>query len=73
MYPRYSKKISNIFSQITVSYLIEIFLDEHFKVCNQCFHPDAECVYDFNSHNFQCQCKAGYEGDGKLCAKILGI
>lgn len=47
-------------------------LAEHFKVCSSCSHPDAECVYDLKVHNFRCRCKTGYEGDGKLCAKIPG-
>jgi len=47
--------------------------DEYSKICQNlaCVHPDSECVHDTYA-KFKCQCKSGYEGDGRLCAKTLG-
>ncbi|KAG8236148.1 hypothetical protein J437_LFUL001582 [Ladona fulva] len=35
---------------------------------NMC-HPNAQCVYVPRSGIYQCQCNAGYEGDGQECTE----
>jgi nidogen (entactin) len=36
---------------------------------NTC-HPHAQCVFVPSRRQYQCQCNAGYEGDGFECAEI---
>ncbi|XP_054262351.1 nidogen isoform X2 [Macrosteles quadrilineatus] len=36
---------------------------------NNC-HPQAQCIYITSEGSYQCQCNAGYEGDGYECSEI---
>ncbi|XP_046389156.1 nidogen-like isoform X2 [Ischnura elegans] len=38
------------------------------NVVNNC-HPHAQCIYVTPSGHYQCQCNAGYEGDGYECSE----
>ncbi|XP_063236036.1 nidogen isoform X2 [Bacillus rossius redtenbacheri] len=33
-------------------------------------HPYAQCVFNIKSDRYECQCNAGYEGDGYNCEEI---
>jgi hypothetical protein len=39
------------------------------NIVNTC-HPHAQCVFIPPRGQYQCQCNAGYEGDGYECAEI---
>jgi len=39
------------------------------NIVNTC-HPHAQCVFIPARGQYQCQCNAGYEGDGYECAEI---
>ncbi|XP_067009862.1 nidogen isoform X2 [Anabrus simplex] len=39
------------------------------NIVNTC-HPYAQCVYSATQRRFQCQCNAGYEGDGYDCNEL---
>ena len=57
---------------INLHQIIIFFAEKYFKKCNLCLHPDAECVYSDTANDFECRCKHGFLGDGKICAKKLG-
>ncbi|XP_075224050.1 nidogen isoform X2 [Lycorma delicatula] len=43
--------------------------DASCNVVNRC-HADAQCVFVASSNSYQCQCNAGFEGDGYDCLEI---
>ncbi|XP_052829737.1 nidogen-1-like isoform X2 [Octopus bimaculoides] len=39
--------------------------------CPEPCHPQAQCVYNYNTRSPKCECSAGYRGDGHYCELIV--
>lgn len=45
-------------------------LDAGCDITKNC-HADGQCHYDYDIRNYRCKCNEGYQGDGKICEKLV--